>query len=226
MYPQIQPQASYGHGGSWIFKRTSNYIFYQVEELIQGDLGYFVQEFGSFPTQISRFFGLGEPYRQTVPATDSLWLWGFLHIEEDVKLHILSGGGINPGGSWVFGAGVWIFPTEISKILAGKPTLGTNGSSHSAGMAMGVGAYQRARQTTYSIRGVDHSVHNWDSWCRGLDISHRNFEIFGRGECTAPCTGMLWTWGMVQIEENVKLHILLGDRIFLRGSDQVGAGVC
>jgi hypothetical protein len=94
-----------------------------------------------------------------------------VNIKEDVRLCILSGGGINPEGSWVFGAGVWKFPTEISKILAGKPTLGTNGSSHSGAMAMGVGAYQRAHKTTYYIRGVHHSVHNWDSWCRGLDIS-------------------------------------------------------
>jgi hypothetical protein len=110
MYPQIQPQASYGHGGSWIFKRTSNYIFYQVEELIQGDLGYFVQEFGSFPTQISRFFGLGEPYRQTVPGTDQLWLWGLVHIKGHVKLYILSGGRFFLRGSWPFGAGDWKFP--------------------------------------------------------------------------------------------------------------------
>jgi hypothetical protein len=58
------------------------------------------------PTQISKFLGFGEPYGQTVPATDQLWPWGFLHIKEDVKLHILSGGGINAGGSWVLGAGV------------------------------------------------------------------------------------------------------------------------
>ena len=45
MYPQMQPQASYGYGGSYIFKRTSNYIFYEVEELIQGDLRYLVQGF-------------------------------------------------------------------------------------------------------------------------------------------------------------------------------------
>jgi hypothetical protein len=81
-----------------------------VEELIHGHLGYMVQDFGNSPTQISRFFGLGEPYTQTVPGTDQLWLWGFQHIKEDVKLYILSGGGINPGGSWIFVAGVWEFP--------------------------------------------------------------------------------------------------------------------
>ena len=62
------------------------------------------QSWPNHPTEISKFLGLGEPYGQTVPATGQLWLWGFLHIEEDVKLHILSGGGINPGGSWVLGA--------------------------------------------------------------------------------------------------------------------------
>jgi hypothetical protein len=28
----------------------------------------------------------------TDPGTDRLWPWGVLHIKEDVKLHILSGG--------------------------------------------------------------------------------------------------------------------------------------
>src|SRR5256885_6738190 len=51
-------------------------------------------------------FGFGEPYGQTVPATDQLWLWGFLHIQEDVKLHILSGGGAFPWSSWLYGAGL------------------------------------------------------------------------------------------------------------------------
>ena len=77
MYPQIQPQTRYDHGGSNILKRTSNYIFYQVEELIQGDLGYLVQGFGSFPTEISKFWGLGELYVPTDPATDQVWPWGF-----------------------------------------------------------------------------------------------------------------------------------------------------
>src|SRR3981189_895564 len=109
IHKRCQVQTSYGHGGSNTLKRTSNCIFYQVEELIQGDLGYLLQEFGSFPTQISRFFGLGEPYRQTVPATDQLWPWGFLHIKEDVKLYILSGGEAFPWSSWLYGAGDWEF---------------------------------------------------------------------------------------------------------------------
>ena len=86
-----------------------------------------VQDFEKSPTEISKFLGFGEVYGQTVPATDKLWLWGLLHIQEDVKLHILSGGGINPGGSGLFVAGVWKFPMGISKFLAGKPTLGING---------------------------------------------------------------------------------------------------
>src|SRR6202035_5622699 len=97
-------------------------------------------DFGNSPTQISKFLGFGEPYRLTVPGTDQLWLWGFLHIQEDVKLHILLGGGLNPGGSWPFGAGVWKFPMGISKFLAGKPTLEGNDASHRQGRDMGVGA--------------------------------------------------------------------------------------
>jgi hypothetical protein len=112
-----------------------------VEELIQGDLGYLLQGFGSFPTQISKFLGFGEPYGPTVPATDQLRTWGLLHIQEDVKLHILSGGGINPGGSWLLGAGVWKFPMGISKFLAGKSTSEGNGVTHRPAMHKGVGAY-------------------------------------------------------------------------------------
>jgi len=58
---RIQLQGSYAHEGSCILKRTSNYIFYQVEELIQGDLGYLVQVFVSFPTQISKFLAHNHP---------------------------------------------------------------------------------------------------------------------------------------------------------------------
>jgi hypothetical protein len=75
-----QTQTSYGYGGSCISKGTSNYIFYQVEELIQGVLGYLVQGFGNSPTQISKFLGLGEPYGQTVPDTDQLCTRGLVHI--------------------------------------------------------------------------------------------------------------------------------------------------
>jgi len=37
-------------------------------------------------------------------------------------------------------------------------------------------------------------------------------------------TGMLWTWGLVHMKEDIKLHILAGGWIFLRGSGVVGAG--
>ena len=61
------------------------------------------------PTQISRFLGLGESYRQTVPATDQIGTQGLVHIEEHVKLHIPSSGGVNPDSSWLLDAGVWEF---------------------------------------------------------------------------------------------------------------------
>ena len=96
----------------------SNYIFHQVEESIQTVLGYLMQDFGNSPTQISRFFGLGELYRQTVAATDQLWTWGFRHIKEHSKLHILSSGGVNPEGSWLFVAGVWEFPHTNFEIFS------------------------------------------------------------------------------------------------------------
>jgi hypothetical protein len=37
---------------------------------------------------------------------------------------------------------------------------------------------------------------------------------------------MLWIWDPGQMKEDVKLHLLSGGGIFLRGSDIVGAGVC
>ena len=110
IHKRCQVQTSYGYGGSNTLKRMSNCIFYQVEELIQGDLGYLLQEFGSFPTQISRFFGLGEPYRQTVPGTDQLSLWELVHITEHVQLYILSGSRFFLRGSWQFWGGDWKFP--------------------------------------------------------------------------------------------------------------------
>ena len=100
-----------------------------------------MQEFGSFPTQISRFFGLGEPYRQTVPATDQLWPWGFLHIKEDVKLHILSGGEAFPWSSWLYGAGVWEFSHTIFEIFGFGGTLVRHRSSHRPDRDTGVDTY-------------------------------------------------------------------------------------
>jgi|SRR3981189_252979 hypothetical protein len=87
----------------------SNYIFYQVEESIQGDLGYLLQDFVNSPTQISKFLGLGEPYRQTVPGTDQLWTWGLGHIKEHVKPYVLLGGRFFLRGFGIVGAGVWEF---------------------------------------------------------------------------------------------------------------------
>ena len=100
-----------------------------------------MQDFGSFPTGISKFLVLGDTYRHTVPGTDQVGTRGLGHIQEDVKLHILLGGGVNPGGSWPFGAGVWKFPMGISKFLAGKPTSEGNGGPHRPAMDMGVGTY-------------------------------------------------------------------------------------
>ena len=122
-------------------KRTSNSIFYQVEELIQGVLGYLVQGFGNSPTEISKFLYWGELCRGTDPAIAKLCTWGFLHIQEDVKLHILSGGGINPGGSWLLGAGVWEFSHTNFEIFGFWGTLVTHRSSHRPDRDMGIGTY-------------------------------------------------------------------------------------
>jgi hypothetical protein len=86
-----------------------------VEELIQTVLGYLMQGFGFSPTQISKFLGFGDTYGLTVPGTDQLCTRELGHIQEDVKVHILLGRGLNPGGSWPLGAGVWKFPMGISK---------------------------------------------------------------------------------------------------------------
>ena len=94
-----------------------------MEELIQGDLGYLVQDFVNSPTQISKFLGLGEVYTPTVPATDQIGTWGFLQIKEDVKLHILSGRCHYWRSSWAFGAGVWVFSHTNFEIIALGGTL-------------------------------------------------------------------------------------------------------
>jgi hypothetical protein len=58
------------------------------------------------PTQISKFLCLGELYVPTDPGTDQLWPCGFLHVQEDVKVHILSGG--------------WLFLMRSDIVSAGK----------------------------------------------------------------------------------------------------------
>jgi hypothetical protein len=40
-----------------------------------------------------------------------------------------------------------------------------------------------------------------------------------------PATDKVETWGLVHLKEDVKLYILLGGRLFLRGFGIVGAGV-
>jgi hypothetical protein len=87
----------------------SNYIFYQVEGSIQGDLGYLVQGFGSFPTQISKFLGFGEQDAPTVPGTDQLCTRGLRHIKGHSKLYILLGGRFFLRGFGIVGAGLWEF---------------------------------------------------------------------------------------------------------------------
>jgi hypothetical protein len=64
-----------------------------------------------------------------------------VHIQDHVKLYILSGGRCFLRGSWPFGAGVWKFPMGISKFIAGKPTSEGNGVTHRPAMHKGVGAY-------------------------------------------------------------------------------------
>jgi hypothetical protein len=148
----------------------SNYIFYQVEESIQGDLGYLLQDFGNSPTQISRFLGLGESYRQTVPATDQIGTCSLVHIKEHSKLHILSSGGVNPGGFGIVGAGVWEISHTNFEIFGFWGTIWTNGARHRPAMAMGVLAYSRGCQTVYSIKWAILFKRIWHSWCRILGI--------------------------------------------------------
>jgi hypothetical protein len=119
----------------------SNCIFYQVEELIQGDLGYLLQGFGSFPTQISRFFSLRELYVPTVQSTDRIGTQGLGHIKEDVKVHIVSGGQRFLRGSWPFGAGVWEFPHTNFEIFGFGGTIWIDDASHRPAMDMEVGTY-------------------------------------------------------------------------------------
>jgi hypothetical protein len=141
MDKRFGPQTSYGHGGSCTFKRTSNYIFYQVEELIRGDLGYLLQGFGSFPTQFSKFLGLGELYVPMDPGTDQLCTRGLVHIKGHGKLYILLGGRFFLRGSWQLGAGVGKFPHTNFEIFGFWGSLVMHRSSHRPAMDMGVGTY-------------------------------------------------------------------------------------
>jgi len=83
----------------------------------------------------------GELYAPTMAATDQLWTWGFLHIQEDVKLHILSGGRFFLRGFGIVGAGVWEFSHTNFEIFGFGGTIWTNGASHRPAMDMGVGTY-------------------------------------------------------------------------------------
>jgi hypothetical protein len=47
---------------------------------------------------------------------------------------------------------------------------------------------------------------------------------FGGFWLTDPPTDMLWTWERWYLQEDVKLHILLGGGLFLRSSGGVDAG--
>jgi hypothetical protein len=93
------------------------------------------------PIEISKFLGLGEVYGPTDPGRDQLWTWGFLHIKEHVKLCIVSGGCINPEGSWLSGAGVWKFPHTNFEIFGFWGTLVRHRSRHRPDRDTGVGAY-------------------------------------------------------------------------------------
>jgi hypothetical protein len=64
-----------------------------------------------------------------------------VHIKEDVELHILSGGGVNPGVSWLLGAGVWKFPHTNFEIFGFWGTLVRHRSRHRPDRDMGVGTY-------------------------------------------------------------------------------------
>jgi hypothetical protein len=152
MDPQIQVETSYGHGGSCILKNTSNCVFHQVGALIQRVLGYLVQGFGSFPTQISKFLGFGELSGLTMPATDQLWTWGLRHIKGQVKLYILLGGRFLLRGFGIVGAGVCDFSHTNFEIFGFGGTIWTNGASHRPAMAMVVLAYSRGCPIPYSIR--------------------------------------------------------------------------
>jgi hypothetical protein len=87
-----------------------------------------------------------------MPATDQIGTQGLVHIKEHVKLCILLGGGINPGGSWLLVAGVWKFPHTNFEIFGFWGTLWRHRSRYRPAMHKGVETYSRGRQITYSIR--------------------------------------------------------------------------
>ena len=100
-----------------------------------------MQGFGSFPTQFSKFLCLGEVYGQTVPATDQLWIWGFLHIKEHVKLYIVLGGRFFLRGFGIVGAGVCDFSHTNFEIFGFEGTICSHRYRYRLAMAMGVLAY-------------------------------------------------------------------------------------
>jgi hypothetical protein len=105
-------------------------------------------------------------HRMTMdPGTDQLWQWRFSYIKEHVKLHILSGGWLFFMRSDQVDAGLCEFSHRNFEISGHRMT---HGSRYRPAMAMGVLAYRRGRQTTYTIRAQG----LWDvilaSWCRGL----------------------------------------------------------
>jgi len=90
------------------------------------------------PTQISRFLGLGEPYRQTVPGTDQIGTCSLVHLKEHAKLYILSGGRFFLRGFGIVGAGLCEFPHTNFEIFWFGGTIYTNGARYRLAMAMGV----------------------------------------------------------------------------------------
>jgi hypothetical protein len=103
-----------------------------------------------------------------------------LYIKEHVKLHILLGGGTFPWSSWLVGAGLCEISHRNLEIFGFGGTICTHRSIHRPAMDMGVGAYSRACPTIYSIMRSTFFKGILAIWCRGLGVSHRNFEIFSR----------------------------------------------
>ena len=105
-----------------------------------------------YPPGISKFWGFGELYGQTVPATAQIGTQGLMHIKGHIKLYILSRGQRLVRGSWLLGAGVWKFPHTNFEIFGFGGTICTHSSMYRPAMTIFFPIYQRALQTTYSIR--------------------------------------------------------------------------